>query len=76
MSMLEESGDKIVELKEENTKLKERNVELAKRNTSLKCLLSDAKAIIRKYYNYNHSCGYSYEAIDKQAEQFLKEVYL
>ena len=62
MSMWEESGDKIVELKEENAKLK--------------CLLSDAKAIIRKYYNYNHICGYSYEAIDKQAEQFLKEVYL
>ena len=62
MSMWEESGDKIVELKEENTKLKR--------------LLSDAKAIIRKYYNYNHICGYSYEAIDKQAEQFLKEVYL
>lgn len=62
MSIWEESGDKIVELKEENTKLKR--------------LLSDAKAIIRKYYNYNHSCGYSYEAIDKQAEQILNEVYL
>ena len=62
MSIWEESGDKIVELKEENTKLKR--------------LLSDAKAIIRKYYNYNHICGYSYEAIDKQAEQILNEVYL
>ena len=76
MSMWEESGDKIVELKEENTKLKECNDELVKQNTSFKRLFSDAKAIIRKYYNYNHSCGYSYEAIDKQAEQFLKEVYL
>lgn len=76
MSMWEESGDKIVELKEENVKLKERNVKLAKRNAGLNCLLSEAKAIIRKYYNCNPSCGYSYEDIDKQAEQFLKEIYL
>lgn len=66
----------IKELKEENVKLKECNVKLAKRNAGLNCLLSEAKAIIRKYYNCNPSCGCSYEDIDKQAEQFLKEIYL
>ena len=66
----------IKELKEENTKLKERNAELAGQKASLERWFGEAKAIIRKYYNYNHICGYSYEAIDKQAEQFLKEVYL
>ena len=66
--------DENAELKEENTKLKERNAELAGQKASLERWFSEAKAIIRKYYNYNHICGYSYEAIDKQAEQFLKEV--
>ena len=55
---------------------KDENAELEKENAKFKCLLSDAKAIIRKYYNCNPSCGYSYEDIDKQAEQFLKEIYL
>ena len=35
--------------------------------------LAKAKEIIRKYYKYNPSCEYSYEDIDKEAEQFLKE---
>lgn len=35
--------------------------------------LIKAKEIIRKYYKYNPSCDYSYEDIDKEAEQFLKE---
>lgn len=28
--------------------------------------------IIRKYYKYNPSCGYSYEDIDNEAKQFLE----
>ena len=36
--------------------------------------LIKAKEIIRKYYEYNPSCKYSYEDTDKEAEQFLKEV--
>lgn len=35
--------------------------------------LIKAKEIIRKYYKYNPSCEYSYEDIDKEAKQFLKE---
>lgn len=67
----------IKELKEENAKLKERNSELAGQKASLERWFSEAKAIIRKYYNCGDpSCEYSYEDIDKQAEQFLKEVYL
>lgn len=41
--------------------------------TELKQKLKQAEEIIRKYYNYNPSCEYSYEDIDKLAEQFLKE---
>lgn len=62
----------IKELKEENAKLKERNAELAGQKAS-----NEVKAIIRKYYNCDPSCEYSYEDlerwfmfIDKQAKQF------
>ena len=65
---------KLSRLEKENAELKERNAELAGQKASLERWFGEAKAIIRKYYNYNHICGYSYEAIDKQAEQFLKEV--
>lgn len=44
-----------------------------KQITELKQKLNQAEEIIRKYYNYNPSCEYSYEDIDKLAEQFLKE---
>lgn len=44
-----------------------------KQITELKQKLKQAEEIIRKYYNYNPSCEYSYEDIDKLAEQFLKE---
>lgn len=63
---------RITDLEKKNTKLKERNAELAGQKASLERLLSEAKAIIRKYYNYNPSCDYSYKDIDKQAEQFLR----
>ena len=71
---------------EEQTKLKEAQIEEYDRLNMFDIARTDelrekaqkqlnkAKAIIRKYYNYNHICGYSYEAIDKQAEQFLNEV--
>lgn len=71
---------------EEQTKLKEAQIEEYDRLNMFDVARTDelrekaqkqlnkAKAIIRKYYNYNHICGYSYEAIDKQAEQFLNEV--
>ena len=42
--------------------------DLEKENAEIK-----AKEIIRKYYKYNPSCEYSYEDIDKEAEQFLRE---
>ena len=63
---------KIKKLKEENTKLKERNAELAGQKASLERWFGEAKEIIIKYYNYNPSCEYSYDDIDKQAELFLK----
>ena len=71
---------------EEQTKLKEAQIEEYDRLNMFDIARTDelrekaqkqlnkAKVIIRKYYNYNHICGYSYEAIDKQAEQFLNEV--
>lgn len=36
--------------------------------------LAKAKEIIRKYYKYNPSCEYSYNDIDNEADQFLKEI--
>ena len=68
----EQKIKELKELKEENIKLKERNAELAGQKASLERWFGEAKEIIRKYYNYNPSCEYSYDDIYKQSELFLK----
>lgn len=89
MSMWEMSEEEFVELKKENEKLKEKlgDVQMQKAGEKSDLVwklkianeqkaeqLTKAKEIIRKYYKYNPSCEYSYEDIDKQAEQFLEEI--
>lgn len=73
------------ELEKENAELKEQNIKDCENfNKTMKEIkeqwnkehyqLIKAKEIIKKYYKYNPSCEYFYEDIDKEAEQFLKEV--
>lgn len=67
----------ISELKEQNIKdcesFNKKMKEIKEQWNKEHYQLIKAKEIIRKYYKYNPSCKYSYEDIDKEAEQFLKE---
>ena len=63
------------ELKEELKDANEKVVHLAcNQNKDLKHKLTKATEIIKKYYKYNPSCEYPYKDIDKEAEQFIKEI--
>lgn len=76
---------KKLDLQKEISELKEQNIKDCESfNKTMKEIkeqwnkehyqLIKAKEIIRKYYKYNPSCEYSYEDIDKEADQFLKEI--
>ena len=72
-----EAEKEISELKEQNIKdcesFNKTMKEIKEQWNKEHYQLIKAKEIIRKYYKYNPSCEYSYEYIDKEAEQFLKE---
>ena len=72
-----EAEKEISELKEQNIKdcesFNKTMKEIKEQWNKEHYQLTKAKEIIRKYYKYNPSCKYSYEDIDKEAKQFLKE---
>lgn len=72
-----ETEKEIFELKEQNIKdcesFNKTMKEIKEQWNKEHYQLIKAKEIIRKYYKYNPSCDYSYEDVDKEAEQFLKE---
>ena len=68
----------LVEFAEEVTKelqyeAREVNMRMHELITETVPQLAEAKEIIRLYYSYNPSSEYSYEEIERKAEEFLKE---
>lgn len=78
LKLLEPREKEISELREQNIKdcesFNKTMKEIKEQWNKEHYQLIKAKEIIRKYYKYNPSCDYSYEDIDKKAEQFLKEI--
>lgn len=75
-----EQQQKIEVLEKENAELRKEWQEQVQKATdegyarTLQTIqLAKAIEIIKKYYEYNPSCEYFYEDIDKEAEQFLKD---
>ena len=61
------------EARDNESEAREVNMRMHELITETVPQLAEAKEIIRLYYSYNPSSEYSYEEIERKAEEFLKE---